>query len=112
MNVRPSNSTVIIVLILATATFSAGCGSKAEVATETAPPVGEIRVYEVFGMDCPGCHGGLEKLMNAITGVAGSQAAWDRKKLTVYVAEDGNVDDADIAAAIRKANFTPGERLE
>ncbi len=24
----------------------------------------EVRVYEVFGMNCPGCHGGLEKLVN------------------------------------------------
>ena len=62
----------------------------------------EVRIYEVFGMDCPGCHGGLEK----------TDANWDQKKLTLTVRPGADLDDQDVREAIRKANFTPGERLQ
>jgi copper chaperone CopZ len=103
---------MVLIAVLLAATLLAGCASKTQVSTEAGFPDHEIRVYEVFGMDCPGCHGGLEKLVNAIPGVAGSKAAWQKKSLTVYIPKDGKVDDADVLDAIKRANFTAGKRIQ
>lgn len=72
----------------------------------------EIRIFEVFGMDCPGCHGGLENLINEITGVITSEANWEKQQLKVFVSKNSNVDDDAIYEAIKKANFTPGKRIK
>lgn len=99
-------------MVVAFAAALGGCGAKENVAIDTAPAGADVRVYEVFGMDCPGCHGGLEKLVNAVPGVVASQASWEDKQLTVRVADNVDVDDAAIGTAIKKANFTPGRRLQ
>ncbi len=72
----------------------------------------ETRVYEVFGMDCPGCHGGLEKLVMKIPAVQQAQANWVEKRLTVAVEPEAQLNDEDIYDAIRKANFTVGKRIK
>jgi copper chaperone CopZ len=72
----------------------------------------EMRIFEVFGMDCPGCHGGLENLVNEITGVITSEANWEKQQLRVIVSPNSNVSDDDIFEAIKKANFTPGKRIK
>lgn len=72
---------------------------------------GEVRVYEVFGMDCPGCHGGLENLIDKIDGVKASKANWDMKKLKVLLDPNADVSDEAIYDAIKQANFTVGKRL-
>jgi hypothetical protein len=72
----------------------------------------EVRVYEVFGMDCPGCHGGLEKLVLRIAAIQTAKANWEQKKLTVTVKPGSDLNDEDVYEAIRQANFTPGECLE
>jgi cation transport ATPase len=71
----------------------------------------EVRIYEVFGMDCPGCHGGLENLVNKIPGVKISKANWQKQRLQVVLIPNAEVDDKAVYEAIRRANFTPGERL-
>ena len=45
----------------------------------------ETRVYEVFGMDCPGCHGGLEKLVKKLPAIEQAEANWEKKQLVVSV---------------------------
>jgi len=70
------------------------------------------RVYEVFGMDCPGCHGGLEKLVKKIPAVQDARANWQQQRLTVTEQPDAELNDDDIYDAIKRANFTPGERLQ
>lgn len=72
----------------------------------------EIRVYKVFGMDCPGCHGGLEKLVNAIPGIKTSKANWEEQRLSVAFQPGANVDDSIVYDAIKRANFTPGQRIK
>ena len=72
----------------------------------------EVRIYEVFGMDCPGCHGGLEKLVNKIPGVRTSKANWEKQQLQVVTHPNGEINDDAIYSTIKQANFTPGERLE
>lgn len=72
----------------------------------------ETRIYEVFGMDCPGCQGGLNKLVKKIPAVQDSEANWEEKQLVVRVRPKAQLNDEDIYDAIRRANFTPGKRLE
>jgi copper chaperone CopZ len=72
----------------------------------------EIRVYEVFGMDCPGCHGGLEKLVKKIPAVQKAEANWLKKQVVITVRPGTELNDEDIYDAIRRANFTPGNRLK
>jgi copper chaperone CopZ len=71
---------------------------------------GQVRIYEVFGMDCPGCHGGIEKLANKIPGVKNSEANWEKQELKIWVDPENDVKDEAIIDAIERANLTPGER--
>lgn len=73
---------------------------------------GETRVYEVAGMACPGCEGGLCKLVNKLEGVASSRADWEANKLWVSFEPGVEPDDERVFGAIRRANFTPNERRE
>ena len=72
----------------------------------------ETRVYEVFGMDCPGCHGGLEKLVKKIPAIQQAEANWQKKQLVVSVRPGAELSDEDIYDAIRRANFTAGKRIK
>ena len=72
----------------------------------------ETRIYEVFGMGCPGCESGICKLVKKIDGVQDVEASWKDKQLIVKVKPDQTLDDKKILDAIRKANFTPGKRVE
>ncbi len=36
-----------------------GCASGGKDLAEFMNNDNELRIYEIFGMDCPGCHGGL-----------------------------------------------------
>ncbi len=72
----------------------------------------ETRVYEVFGMDCPGCHGGLEKLVKKIPAIQQAEANWKKKQLVVSVQPGAELSDEDIYDAIRRANFTAGKRIK
>ena len=100
-------STLIAITCLA---FLAGCSSTPEPDSE--PQVGELVEFEVFGMDCPGCHGGLEKLAMQIEGVHAAKASWEDKKLVLEVEEGVEVTDDQVHDAINRANFTAGERLK
>lgn len=89
------------------------CAAKStEVAADLQIVEAEVRIYEVFGMDCPGCHGGLEKQLNAIDGVLDSEADWTNKQVKVIVDPNKNVSDDSIFAGMKRANFTPGKRLQ
>lgn len=77
---------------------------------ESGPVEGHVVQYEVFGMDCPGCHGGLEKLALDIDGVLAARASWEQKSLTLTIAEGAEVSDEAIRSAVERANFTAGER--
>ncbi len=70
------------------------------------------RVYEVLGMNCPGCHGGLVKLVKRLPAVEKAEANWQAKQLIVYVQPGAELSDDDVMAVIRRANFTPGKRLK
>jgi copper chaperone CopZ len=104
---------MMILMLAAGFILTAGCATADRtVSTEPGETDLEVRVYEVFGMDCPGCHGGLEKLVLRVPGVESAEANWEQKKLTVTVSSRVDLDDEAVHEAIREANFTPGERLQ
>ena len=88
-----------------------GCATDKTIAHEVVKQDIETRVYEVFGMDCPGCHGGVVKLVEKIPGVESAQANWKTKQLTVNIHRNASVNDDAVFDAIRRSNFTPGKRL-
>lgn len=109
---------ILLILVISTAAIGgcAGSGQKVQTAPveqtqgEPAAEVRVYRVYEVFGMDCPGCHGGIEKLVKRIPAVEKAEANWEKKQLVVTVKPGYKLDDQDVIKAIKEANFTPGKR--
>ncbi len=89
-----------------------GCATTEQSTMAAVADGSEIRVYEVFGMNCPGCHGGVEKLVKKIPAVQDAKADWQKKELAVTVRPGSELDDKDVLDAIRRANFTPGKRLK
>ncbi|PRY91895.1 copper chaperone CopZ [Marinilabilia salmonicolor] len=71
----------------------------------------QVVKYEVFGMDCPGCQSSLEKQVNKIEGVTRSTASFQKKQISVLLEPGASVSDEEIENRIRKANFTPGKKL-
>jgi copper chaperone CopZ len=103
---------LLILACLGILVIGIGCGGAGKGISLVEDEGTEIRIYEVFGMNCPGCHGGVEKLVNKLSGVVASQANWKKQRLAVKVSQDVEVKDEDIIDAIKRANFTPGKRLK
>ncbi len=91
--------------------FLISCSSTKEI-NESIYENTEIKVYEVFGMDCPGCHGGLEKLLNQHEDIVGSKADWVNQRVTIYIKLDSEISEKDIFELIERANFTPGKLIK
>jgi len=89
-----------------------GCATNEQSSTASVTDGSGIRVYEVFGMDCPGCQGGVEKLVKKIPAVQDAKADWQKKEIVVTVRPESELDDKDVLDAIRRANFTPGKRIK
>jgi copper chaperone CopZ len=89
-----------------------GCSQPQQTESTVSIQDSNARVYEVFGMDCPGCHGGLEKLVKKIPAVKEAQANWQKQQLIVVVQPDAELDDEAIYDAVKRANFTPGKRIQ
>ena len=68
-------------------------------------------VYKVFGMDCPGCHSALEKQVDKLNAVDSSVADWLNQDVMIIVKRDSVVNVKELFEMIKKANFTPGERI-
>lgn len=68
--------------------------------------------YEVFGMDCPGCQSALEKQVKKIDGVAGAKASFKEKQVIIEMKPGAKVSEEEIEKRIKKANFTPGKKIE
>lgn len=68
--------------------------------------------YEVFGIDCPGCQSALEKQVKKIDGVADAKASFKEKQVIVELKPGAEVSGEEIEKRIKKANFTPGKKIE
>lgn len=62
--------------------------------------------FTVYGMDCPGCEGGLEKQVNKIESVNSSEANWRKQLLQVVLEPDAKLDINTLEKRVKKANFT------
>jgi len=62
--------------------------------------------YTVYGMDCPGCEGGLEKQVNKIPSVKYSKANWYKQELKIVVLQDSIFRVEELEKRVKKANFT------
>jgi hypothetical protein len=103
---------VIPTVLFILATMITGCTSKHTKGPKIPSDNLEVRIYEVFGMDCPGCHGGVENLVSKIPAVQSAQANWKEQRLVVVVGPGSSLDDELVYDAIRRSNFTPGKRLQ
>ena len=101
---------ILILVILPVIVLAADTRSDSTVLSDSLN--GQVRIYEVFGMDCPGCHGGIENLVNKIPGVKKSEANWEKQKIKIWVDPAKGVKDEAIFDAIERANLTPGERIK
>ncbi len=108
--IRQTFLLLVLAVFLVAVNTSSSFGEK--VAAQHAQEVSETRVYEVFGMNCPGCHGGLEKLVLKIPAVQHAEANWKKKQLAVTVKPGQQLQDEDIHDAIKRANFTVGKRIK
>lgn len=90
----------------------AGCASRGHQAEGGPATGGEVRIYEVFGMHCPGCEGGLDKLVRKIRDVEHVESNWEESWLKVTLRPGARMDDRKIHDAVKRANFTPGKRLK
>lgn len=101
----------IILVIPIITFFFISCSSTKEI-NDSIYENTETRVYEVFGMDCPGCHGGLEKLLNQHEAIVDSKADWVNKRVTIYIKLDSEISENEIFELIERANFTPGKLIK
>jgi copper chaperone CopZ len=62
--------------------------------------------FTVYGMDCPGCEGGLEKQVNKIPAVQYCKANWVKQELNIVVKQDSSLNIAELEKRVKKANFT------
>ena len=63
-------------------------------------------VFTVYGMDCPGCEGGLEKQINKIQFVQFSKADWVKQELRIVLAKNSILNMGELEKRVKKANFT------
>ena len=90
-------------LLMALAFMVQGCTTP----TPEAAPEGSTELsYTVYGMDCPGCHGGLEKNLEKIPGVTDALANWKQQTVTLRLTESSDVTNEQIKQAVQDSNFT------
>ncbi len=68
-------------------------------------------VFQIFGMDCPGCHGGVEKLLKKINGIKSAKANYLKQEVILVLGPDSKLDEKAVREAIEAANFTMGKRI-
>ena len=62
--------------------------------------------FTVYGMDCPGCEGGLEKQVNKIPSIKFSNADWVKQELKIVLVQDSILNLKELEKRVKKANFT------
>lgn len=101
----------IVLISMTAAIWMTGCKTTPE-GTNAATSSPNTQVYTVYGMDCPGCHGGLEKNVEKIPGVTGAVANWKDQQVTIFVEDPQSVTSQQVAQAVENSNFTMGERIQ
>lgn len=73
---------------------------------------GDTLVYTVYGMDCPGCAGSLEKQVNKIESIRFSEANWLKQELKIVLVKDSTLNESELEKRVKKANFTLEKGVE
>jgi len=105
-------SFLISMLFVSSTSLFAGNELQQQVAPKDSLKNSTTVCYEVFGMDCPGCQSALEKQIKKIDGVADAKASYKDKEVRITIKPDAVVQEEEIHKRIKKANFTPGKKVE
>lgn len=62
--------------------------------------------FTIYGMDCPGCEGGLEKQVYKIPAIKFSKADWVNQELRIVLVQDSTLNTKELEKRVKKANFT------
>lgn len=103
MNVIKYIQAVLIIFIL---TIHALTGTGSEYQPDTGMSKTDTLLFTVYGMDCPGCEGGLEKQLYKIPAIKYCKANWIKQELKIVLKKDSTLNIGDLDRRIRKANFT------
>jgi len=95
--------TIYRILFITTIVFFASSATYAQTQSKS---IGDTLSFTVYGMDCPGCEGGLEKQVNKIPSVQSSKANWVKQELKLVVKPDSTLNIAELEKRVKKANFT------
>ena len=108
------NSSIVLAIILLFSAVSVTLAENVQnsLTTEKDTTQTNIVCYEVFGMDCPGCQSALEKQVKKIDGVADAKASFKEKQVFIELKPGAKVSEEEIEKRIKKANFTPGKKIE
>ena len=104
-------TTKMLVVVLFAGLFSISTNAQTQIRTspdktgEKSSP-SDTLVFTVYGMDCPGCAGGLEKQVNKIESIQYSKADWVKQELKIVMAHDAVFDVNELENRVKKANFT------
>ncbi|MCF8336965.1 MAG: cation transporter [Bacteroidales bacterium] len=94
--------TVFVFIIVTPAAF----GQSDTAGEQTVVSKSDTLEFTVYGMDCPGCEGGLEKQVNKMESVQSSEANWRKQQLKVVPMGGTPVELKALEKRIKKANFT------
>jgi len=89
-------------IILAFA-FSTKAQSSAQEVSESPK---DTLTFAVYGMDCPGCEGSLEKQVGKIDAIKNTKANWVDQKLKIILYPDSSLTIDLLEKRVKKANFT------
>ena len=99
-----------ITAMLGMLAITAGCSTPVPQVNQPNPSKNAV-TYEVYGMDCPGCHGGLEKNLEKIPRVLAASANWKQQRDTLSLEEEATVSPEQITQAVEDSNFTLGKKI-
>lgn len=98
--------TTFVVLMLTTSLHAQNKVKKDSSKSSTQSVKKDTLVFTVYGMDCPGCEGGLEKQVDKIPGIRFSKANWARQELKIVLHKDSVLKKEAFEKRVKKANLT------
>lgn len=106
MNLLRIYSITFGIIVFSTISMAQTSTKSVSVKTEIDSTTDDTLKFTVYGMDCPGCEGGLEKQVNKIPSVEYTKANWVDQELIVVMKQDSVLNEAELKKRVKKANFT------
>lgn len=105
MKILKTTSIILLICALSTSIYSQS-NAKEVLQQKENNTQSDTLTFTIYGMDCPGCEGGLEKQVNKIPAVKFSKADWVKQELVVVVKQDSILNMDALLHRVKKANFT------